>query len=225
MAKVRIPLARARNEGLPPVCMCCGASAALYKRQQFIWAPLSTYFLGPLGYSRYWRAWMDGPLCAAHRYHWTWRWVLPLCLLLVGMATAFGSFIYLDITRGSAVAHSWRGSIVGCGAVAFVLWYIFFKILRRTGVHPVRIDSNSITFAGVADAFAQAVENPIAVAGHGRETVPQQRAPERKGHGRETVPEPKGETVPEQGERRGRIAEVLPADEPDRPEWRRGGLR
>jgi hypothetical protein len=204
MTQVRIHLADTRNEGLPPVCMCCGAPAALYKRQQFIWAPLSSYLLGPLGYWFYWRAWMDGPLCSAHRYHWTWRWALPLGLFLVGMATAFGSYIYLDMTRGPAVAHAWRGWIFGCGAVAFAVWYIFFKILRRTGVHPVRIDSDSITLSGVADAFARAVENPVVTA------APVRR---RLGYGRETM------------RQRGDIAEVLPADEPEKRKWRRGGLR
>jgi hypothetical protein len=197
MAEVRIHLADARNQGLPPVCMRCGAPAALYKCQQFIWAPLWSYFMGPLGYWTYWRVWMDGPLCAAHRYHWTWRWALPLVLFLAGIATAFGSYIYLDITRSAAVAHASRGWIYGCGAVAFAVWYIFFKTLRRTGVHPVRIDSHSITFTGVADAFAQAVENPISTA-----------TPARR-----------------RSARRSDIAEVLPADEPERQEWRRGGLR
>ncbi|HEV3143026.1 MAG TPA: hypothetical protein VGZ47_03985 [Gemmataceae bacterium] len=193
MARVRIHLADARGEGLPPVCMCCGAPAALYKRQQFIWAPFWSYLLGPLGYRFYWRARMDGPLCAAHRYHWTWRWAVPLCLLVIGIATAAGCYIYLDITRGQPVAHAWRGWICGCGAVAFAVWFIFFQILRRTGVHPVRIDASSITFAGVADAFAEAMENPTPSA------------------------------LPARGRaaKRAIIQEVLPADELEGREWRR----
>jgi hypothetical protein len=193
MPQVRIRLTAARNEGLPPVCMCCGAPAALYKRQQFIWAPAWSYVFGPLGYRFYWRARMEGPLCAAHRHHWTWRWALPLCLLLLGIAAAFGSHVYLDITHGQAVAHAWRGWIYGCAAVAFAVWFVLFQILRRSGVHPIRMDYDSITFAGVADAFAEAVANP--------------RLPAAQRRGRAV--------------RSANVENVLPVDEPESREWRR----
>src|SRR5262245_5100489 len=161
MAKVQIPLGAARNEGLPPVCMCCGAPAAVYKRQQFIWTPKWAIIIGVLGTWFFWRAKIDGPLCQAHRHHWTWRWVLPLCLLVLGLGICAGSYIYLDITRGKVAAAPLHRWIYIAAAIAFVLWSILLQILRHTGVYPIYIDDRSITFTGVADAFAEAVRHPI----------------------------------------------------------------
>ncbi len=161
MAQVRIRIADARNEGLPPICMCCGAPAARYQRHQFIWIPWWARIFGLLGTWFFWRAKIDGPLCHAHRHHWKWRWVVPLCLLVLGIAAAAGSYIFLDITRGKPAAAAWQNTILLSAGIAFVVWSILFQFLRHTGVHPVHMDDRSITLTGVADAFADAIENPV----------------------------------------------------------------
>ncbi len=164
MAQVRISIAAAHDEGLPPICMCCGAPAALYKRHQFWWHSRWSVLSGLLGSWSYWRATMEAPLCSAHRYHWTWRWVLPLCLFPLPIAAAGALALFLAITFGNDVAQASQGWTYGLGFTGVFVWFVFFQILRHTGVHPIRMDKDSITFTGVADAFAEAVENPISPA-------------------------------------------------------------
>src|SRR5947209_9626368 len=93
------------QQGLPPVCICCGAHATDYRRKWFIHTPARSIPFAVLGTWRYWRISLPVPLCPAHRLYFTRRWV-PLFLVgLLAVVAGVAAYIATDITRGKEAAR------------------------------------------------------------------------------------------------------------------------
>jgi hypothetical protein len=145
MATVTLSVADVNS--LPSVCMKCGHAATCVKARRFS----VRYDQGRSGNVRYYlerSITVPVPLCDAHRHHWLWRYLLmvlslPLfCFLVAGMNV---------VLRGNA-----NPGAVCCPGVAgwgIVALFLYFGMIRATD-----IGERSVTLAGVAPGFIEAVE-------------------------------------------------------------------
>jgi len=159
MAQVTLGRLEAEEGALPPVCLCCGKPAALYRVHRFGWQPVYSYlallltiwpFLFLTLLTRR-RMRVLAPWCPAHRrYGGVRRMVLPPVLAIL---TAV-----LVLTTAWAAAATGRPlggmqQLVASWTGGFLLLSVLLIARLRT-VRAVEITTESITLTGVAEAFA-----------------------------------------------------------------------
>jgi hypothetical protein len=144
---------------LPPVCMACGAPAAVRVPVGFSWVPAWSYLLLVAGiwpwvlfYLLLRRAMaIDAPVCGRHRRHWVWRKMLlpagllvSLCILVAPAAADPNAPLPMWAFVGSSATFA--------ATLGAAVW------LRQAGVRAVTITREVVTLAGVAPEFVAAVE-------------------------------------------------------------------
>jgi hypothetical protein len=162
MAKVRFENPERSGFGLPPVCMCCGAEATVFKTKQFSWYPTWVPLLLLIGLLPFIivaliltkRMRVKAPLCKRHRNHWFARQALIL-LSFLGLIGLVVSTVVLAPTpmKEETTALLFIGGVVG-----FLAWLVFAVVLHVGTIRPTEITRYSITLEGVAPEFKEAVQ-------------------------------------------------------------------
>jgi hypothetical protein len=151
------------EDGLPPVCMRCGARATVFQDRTFTWTPQwigALAFLLPvcivLMIVLRKRLTVAVPLCRRHQNHWRWRfWFLLGSAAVVGLAELVGAGLLVAL---SARDNDPAGGLVCCGCVFLLLgWLITVGILQSTGIRPLDISDHGISLSGVSQRFVDAV--------------------------------------------------------------------
>jgi hypothetical protein len=162
MPQVRLDLREADGR-LPPVCMCCGAPATVFKTKKMYFWPRWTLFLIILHPFLFWlaafifskKARVRAPFCDRHQRHWLDRrllsWGSGASLGLVGC----GAFAFLAMHESHV-----PGPEVACfgGLCLLVVWLIVVVIVRSTEIQPVVITKSEVVLKGVAEEFVEAIQ-------------------------------------------------------------------
>lgn len=166
MAIVRLGRYEVEKSQLPPVCMRCGAPAALVKNKNFRWYPSWVNVLILVGLLPYIivaailtkRMTVRAPLCAAHSSHWLANDILIPCgLAAVFIVPCSGGF-FINAVGGPRAGNS-VGPFILLGLVGgLVVWIIAAVVVSARTIRPQEITDRSITLTGVSPAFAAAVE-------------------------------------------------------------------
>jgi hypothetical protein len=151
------------EDGLPPVCMRCGAPTTVFKKRTFTWTPqwvALTAFVLPLciilAITLRKRVTVPIPLCKRHQNHWSWRaWAMgaPLAALAVLVLAGAGVMLALDVGENSPVFPVFFIGLL----ILFLAWLITAAILQSTTIRPLDITEYSIALTGVSQAFVNAV--------------------------------------------------------------------
>jgi hypothetical protein len=161
MAVVLIEPSHYEDDGLPEVCMKCGAPAVLRKNKQFSWYPgwiaLTLLVAWPifliLVVVLTKRRRMRVPLCAKHKNHWLWPPLITLSLFLVPMALGFAALILMD-NRGN---DTMWGVLCASSLIGFVAWLIVALIIQNRTIRPTQIDDDqTIRLVSVSPVFVDA---------------------------------------------------------------------
>ena len=164
MARLRMRRSEVRD-GLPAVCIKCGADADFWVRRQFAWHPpwvIALILVGVL----VWvvvalvltkRMTVDAPLCYRHKRHWAWRSAFIWCGLAAVVALGVGSAALVasaDDPRGIA----YTAGAVGAGLAAFggFGWLIAAAMIQHAAIGPAEITDKSITLVRLSDEFVDA---------------------------------------------------------------------
>jgi hypothetical protein len=150
------------DEELPPVCICCGAEATVFKAKKFSWQPgwvallllvgLLPYIIVAIILTK--RMTVQAPLCEQHRNHWGGRSALLLLTFLGLIVLAIGGAVVLP-------EHGQKGMVLVIGCVTgLIAWVILAVIVQNGTVRPSEITDNSITLQSVAPEFRDAMQEP-----------------------------------------------------------------
>jgi hypothetical protein len=150
------------GDKLPPVCLCCGEKATLFKRKRFTWHPSWVYLFLPLGLLPVLivamivtkSATIEAPLCTRHRYHWSGRTALVL-LSLFGII--FLVFVAIALSSTSPRPTSFGQFLWGMVLFGFLGWLVTVVIVSSTTIRASKITADSLTLRNVADNFETAV--------------------------------------------------------------------
>lgn len=169
MPRVRLLQTETRPAGQPPLCLVCGRPAATHVARQFSWRPpWLTYSLWPavfcffpaaliifaIGYARTRRATVETPLCASHRYYWSWRgfWLYVPLLALLGGVVAFAGLFLLQKLNDDFFGWVFLALVVG-----LVSWAAFALLLSRSTIRAVEITDTDITLEPVHADYSAAL--------------------------------------------------------------------
>jgi hypothetical protein len=151
------------QDGLPPVCMRCGARTTLVKERTFTWTPQwvgLTAVVLPLciilAISLRKRVKVAVPLCERHQNHWSWRvWAIggSVAALAVFVPVTVGVMLALGVGEDSPV---WPVFVIGV-LILFLAWIITAAILETTKIRPLDMTEYSIALTGVSQQFVNAV--------------------------------------------------------------------
>lgn len=153
------------RDGLPPVCMKCGAPASCRVNTTFTHTPEWVgwlYFAGILPgiiaeqfVSREMR--VSCPFCHRHRNHWSvLNWTAGVGWLVGGLFFAGVGFGIGSIFTESLKDAPYIGLGVGA-ALGIAIWIGLLIFLAATRISSKSITSESITLHRVADGFTRAV--------------------------------------------------------------------
>lgn len=164
MARVRLTLEEIERELLPGVCVLTGVPTEHTVRVRFSTVPWWTHLFFFLGV---WYmielllhrdfAVVRLPVVQAERRHWLWRRLAWVGMLVVTV----GTFV-----AGVAVAFSmpanrgliWEDvALLLLAAVLLLATAVVKEVLRRSGVHMLRVDSDGVTLANLHPAFVDAL--------------------------------------------------------------------
>lgn len=152
-------------DGLPMVCLKCGAPATVCKSKKFTWTPpevrRTAYWL-PLVFSfiltmrQTKRQWVETPLCEAHKGYW---WKLPVVMnSLIALVFVLGvpaSVVIWVRTQNSELSQdACMGTVT-----AFVALVIVAAVLGKSRIRVEKITEGHIVLTGVAREFVDAVED------------------------------------------------------------------
>jgi hypothetical protein len=160
---VRLGRFEAEQGELPPLCMRCGAPAALYKARQLSWQPVWTYFVFGL---TFWpvlllaglmrkRMRLLAPFCQRHRNYWRRR-TAKTALLFLGLLALF-----VLIAPAILIAAQNRDEENAARILLLLFWLagvvatIAFLLFRRRSLHATEITDDAIVLTGVAEAFVR----------------------------------------------------------------------
>jgi hypothetical protein len=165
VAEVYLLLDEAGEGKVPPVCVCCGAPAAVTKNHTafvglgglpFIVIPLLIVFV----FQRATSIRLCLPFCSWHRNYWLWRRVINFGSFALMIVLVLGTY-FLDLASqaGSASRQgdSWAGALCMLGLALPVVWLIAYLIHCRVGVRVANYTTESVTLEGVCEEFAAAV--------------------------------------------------------------------
>jgi hypothetical protein len=142
MASVELTRAEATGGELPLVCVCCGDAA-----RRCYPVALHGRMLGPV----------QGPLCVAHRNHWRWR-IAATYLVFAWAALMVVGFVLMMWAASTPPTEiglaflPWVVGLLGFPVVSVIYFVLFFTSVRVTWA-----TKDSITLAGVAPAFVEAL--------------------------------------------------------------------
>jgi hypothetical protein len=162
MPQIRLDLDEV-EEGLPEVCMRCGAPATVFKDKVFAWTPQWIGLTAPvlplcivLAIVLRKRVKVSVPLCRRHQNHWAWRiWFILASAGVLGLACAAGIGLLVALhpdDNDPVFALVCLG-----GAGLFLAWVITAAILQSTTIRPLDITDYGISLAGVSQPFIRAV--------------------------------------------------------------------
>jgi hypothetical protein len=95
---------------------------------------------------------VEAPFCEEHKNHWSWRTLVTLTSLLVPAVPLLGG-ILLAVTLDENQLSGLKIGLFVAAGVLFVAWLIVAVVLSSTAIRVVEITDESITLAGVHQAF------------------------------------------------------------------------
>ena len=125
---------------LPLVCVCCGAPALSFRRVALSW----------------WFGRVEAPLCMEHHDHWHWRAaVVYLGLAVTGPALVLGFWAMIQELLNR---RGGNGLVFfGVALLFFLLLLVVFALVHFTGVRVSHAGADTLTLAGVAPQFLDAL--------------------------------------------------------------------
>jgi hypothetical protein len=165
VAKVRLQGYGGPIEGLPEVCLRCGAPGTVFKRKTFSWFPGWIYVLLVTGLVPFLvvalvltrRRTVEAPLCAEHKNHWLIRQLVVLLsflfLIVVGLGTFVALGTFADEGGFDLVCFGWF--------ILLIAWLILAAVMQMTAIRPIKITDTTITLVGVCDEFVQAYQEVL----------------------------------------------------------------
>jgi hypothetical protein len=168
MARLSLAREEVDQDGLPNVCMKCGAKATVCKRKTFVWPSPLVFFLmgfyGPLvsevvGRLLTKRMTVSVPFCDRHKNHWEWRTSFLVVSVfsflipgLVGYVLSIARELQGSVAQGVGSLMC-LGTLAGC-----VVWLIVVAIIQSVGIRPTEITDHTITLTNVSPVFVEALE-------------------------------------------------------------------
>ena len=193
------------ENGLPAVCLCCGAPATVRQETSFpvneirhhagtgIGALIALGFIvgdliraanGP-------RLWLRAPFCEQHRDHWQTR-----KRLIWGGVASFVAVLLLLIpvvVAATSMGMPYHGLAVVFGAVGFLGVVVVWALVLRRTIHKIGIGSDHLMLGGVHEGFLDALEaqrerrgRPLSVEGGTGRRLPPPVPPADRDEGRES---------------------------------------
>jgi hypothetical protein len=161
MAEVLIDRRELEQFGLPPVCMCCGAPATVWKKKKFSYTPSWVWILLLAGILPLLivsliiteRLTVAAPLCERHKNHWRWR-----TLAVVGGLVAILVFLVALTMLAASLEKAGKGDLLGgtfcLGGLALgTPWLVLAIVLQETSVRSGEINKRTLLVKGVAEEF------------------------------------------------------------------------
>src|SRR5207244_4719662 len=150
---------------LPPVCVVCGRTAALYTAKTFSWRPTQAVLISLLTLCLCWpvalalfivsrsqtrRMTVHTPLCERHRNYWGWRhfWMIVPLLVLVAVVA-----ILATLTLSELMPPDMYYALFVSTVVLLALWSATATYLNRSGVRGDEITDDEITLSPVSSEF------------------------------------------------------------------------
>jgi hypothetical protein len=163
MARVKLGLEEAYSGNLPAICLRCGAPSTVFKNKMFSTGPFGLpLFILPLPgitvYTYAGKVWVRVPFCNAHKNHWLWRTLTIFISFAVLIILGLLSFACL-LERPKWVSANVAGMLCPSFFIGITAWAFVSLMLRYSGVHLARHGKRTITLAGVARGFVEAVES------------------------------------------------------------------
>jgi hypothetical protein len=167
MATIRLGRYEARQGNLPPVCICCGTAASVYRTKTFVHSPWWVYLGIPFGLLPFFvlacyrikSARVRVPLCSLHRN--LWRWQQPALLSMSAILCVVFGLVPLALADQGRYEGAREGKIAVVAILAIVtgvcLYFAATVSLRYLGIHATAINATSITLTGVAAEFGEAL--------------------------------------------------------------------
>ncbi len=160
MATVNISIEEAEDDLLPEVCALTGRPTEHTVRVRFSTVPWWTHFFFFLGI---WYlieilvhrdfAVVNVPVVREHRWHWLWRRLVWVGLLVL----AFGTFVagmVVGLTAPASRGPIWQDVILlVIAAVLLLATAVVKETLRRSGIHMVSLSPNGVTLANLHPQF------------------------------------------------------------------------
>ena len=165
MPRIRLQLSEVRSGALPPVCLVCGRTAALYAPKTFSWRPTTSPLLSLLVLCLCWpvalalfvvsrsqthQMTVHTPLCERHRNYWGWRhfWmIVPLLVLVAAVA------ILATLTLSELIPHETYIALFVSTIVLLAVWAATAMYLNKTGVRAEEITDDEIILSPVSSEF------------------------------------------------------------------------
>jgi hypothetical protein len=152
------------KDGLPDVCMRCGADAPARKWKTFSWHPgwvyllilihLLIFIIAALILTK--RCKVAVPLCEQHRNHWFWRQLITLGGLFGLIGLIIVAAVNSDAFGQDAGLMIFLGSVAG-----FVAWLIVAVVLQVGSIRVTTIRDRSLTLTNVSREFVRAYHDEI----------------------------------------------------------------
>jgi len=167
MADIRLGRYEARQGNLPPVCICCGIAAAVYRRKIFTFSPWWIYLGIPFALLPFFiLAWFCSkpaqvtiPLCPLHRH--LWRWQQPVLILAcAGVSVLFGLIPLALLFQGRYASDKEEKILIVASLAVLAGPYLYLSAtiaLKYLGIYATEVNTNSISLTGVAPEFAEAL--------------------------------------------------------------------
>jgi len=165
MPRIRLRLSEVRPGALPPVCLVCGRTAALYAPKTFSWHPGSSALVSLLVLCLCWpvavalfiisrsqtrRMTVHTPLCERHRYYWGWRhfWmIIPLLVLVAAVA------VLATLTLSEMIPPGMYYALFLSTLALLGLWAVTATYLNKSGVRANEITDDEIILNSVSSEF------------------------------------------------------------------------
>jgi hypothetical protein len=167
MATVRLTYYEVRNDLLPPLCMKCGAPAAVHKSKTFAWHPpwvavlilagLLPWAIVAMILTK--RMTVRMPFCEQHRNYWGVRagviWSGLVFFFLLGIL-GIVLLANADAHRGGPAEVIGPFICIG-SVVGGLIWLITVAIMQNLSIRPTEITDRDITLTHVSRDFEDAL--------------------------------------------------------------------
>lgn len=147
------------EEGLPAVCMRCGAPATVYVRKRFHWGPNWLYWvpepfflLLPFA-ARTLK--IETPFCPRHRRHWFWRNVVHYGFGVILFAVWITALLLSP--RQGQPRNDVAAGLLAAAFIGLVIWVFPAAILYVSGIKTTRITKEAIWLSKLSPEFVDAV--------------------------------------------------------------------
>jgi len=144
-------------EVLPCVCVVCGESAQLYRKQSYTWAPLWSYspLLSMVLLPRYtMRSTVYLPFCEDHANYFRNLKLFQYVIIAAGFGCLFGALSLIFLFQGQTLIPFWLA--IALAVTANLAISLFGRVYELQQVRVKSITVSEIRLTNVHQAFAEA---------------------------------------------------------------------